>query len=104
MTRLGNGLTAVLAIALCATSLAHRSLGEGGTDAARQRVALDDVLNAYVAGDYDVVKRQFVKSLDFQRRLRVDRPRDIDRWLAKWDRGKALLLLEFARTSATIAP
>ena len=94
MTGVRTGLAAVLVLALCVGGLAH----------APQRVALDDVLAAYVAGDYDVVKRSFLRSTDIQRRLRVDRPRDIDRWLGKWDRGKALLLLEFARTSATVAP
>ena len=69
-----------------------------------QRVTLDDVLSAYLGGDVDVIHRTFVRSLDFQNRLRTDRPRELDRWLGSWDRGKALLLLEFARTSANVAP
>ena len=100
MTRPWTGFVAILALVLCIEPFAQRSLG----DTVPQRVALDDVLTAYVAGDFDIVKRTFAKSLDFQRRLRVDRPRELDRWLGQWDRGKALLLLEFARTSATVAP
>src|SRR5687767_2530776 len=69
-----------------------------------QRVTLDDVLTAYLGGDFGVVQRTFVKSLDFQKRLRTDKPRELDQWLGPWNRDKALLLLEFARTSASVAP
>jgi hypothetical protein len=111
MTRHHAGFVAVLGMVLCLGGvrspasvravddlLAHRSLGQSG------RVSLDAVLAEYLAGDVDVVKRTFVRSLDFQNRLRLDRPRELDRWLGSWDRGKAMLLLECARTSAVVAP
>ncbi len=69
-----------------------------------QRQTLDDVLAAYVGGDFEVIQRTFVKSIDIQERLRLDKPRELDRWLGQWNRAKALLLLEFARISATRAP
>ena len=100
MTRPWTGFVAILAIVLCAAPFNGRGLAEGEA----QRVALDDVLAAYLGGDFEVVQRTFVRSLDFQNRLRIDRPRELDRWLGSWNRGKALLLLEFARRSATIAP
>lgn len=100
MARHLTGFTAVLALVLCLGPFARPSLGEGGA----QRVTLDDLLGAYLGGDFGVVERTFVRSVDLQRRLRLDRPRELEGWLGSWDRAKALLLLELARTSATVAP
>lgn len=100
MARHPIGFAAILAMVLCLAPFARRSLGEGGA----QRVTLDDVLSAYVGGDFHVVQRTFVRSVDFHTRLRIDKPRELERWLGPWDRRKALLLLEFARTSAKVAP
>ena len=59
---------------------------------------------AYVAGDFDIVSRSFGKSSDFPDRLRLNDPREFDRWLGRWDRRKALLVIEIARTTADVSP
>ena len=92
MARHRIAFTAILALVLCIAP------------ARAQRVALDEVLGAYLGGDYEVIQRTFVRSLDFQERLRIDKPRELERWLGPWSRGKALLLLELARVSAGVAP
>ena len=92
MTRLRTTLAAILAMVL---SLAPVQA---------QRPTLDGVLSAYLGGDVDVIQRTFRRSVDFHAVIRLDRPRDLDRWLGSWNRGKALLLLEMARTSAGVAP
>ncbi len=98
MARHRTAFVAFVAIVLAVAPLARRSVG------AAQRVTLDSVLVEYLGGDFDVIQRTFVRSLDFQNRLRIDKPRELDLWLGPWNRGKALLLLELARTSASVAP
>jgi hypothetical protein len=75
-----------------------------GQAAARQRPSLDDVLSAYLAGDTAVVARTFTGSRVFQERIRLTRPKELERWLGSFDRGKAVLLLELARVAADVAP
>ena len=105
MTSLAHGLrtriVALCVVMLCITPFTRRSQGEG--DQNTRTVTLDDMLMAYRAGDFDIIKRSFARSPDFQR-LRFDRPRDLERWLGSFDRGKALILLELARSSSGIAP
>ena len=71
---------------------------------AAQRVTLDAVLAAYLGGDVDVVSRSFGRSSDFPDRLRLNDPREFDRWLGSWDRRKALLVIEIARATAQVSP
>ena len=97
MTRSRSAFVAILAVALCVAPFAR-------TGSAAQRVMLDDMLTAYQGGDYEVVSRSFVRSLDFQSRLRIDKPQELERWLGTWTREKSLFLLEVARTSARVAP
>jgi len=100
MTRHRTAFAAILAVMLCIAPSTGHGLAQGGI----QKAALDGLLSAYVGGDFDVVQRTFVRSLDFQHRLRIDKPRELDLWLGPWDRRKALLILELARTSASVAP
>jgi hypothetical protein len=100
MARHTTGFAAILAMVLCIAPFARRSLGEGGL----QVPTLDGVLGAYVGGDIGVVQRAFVRSPDFHRILRLDKPRELDRWLGAWDSRKAMLLLELARASTIVAP
>ena len=69
-----------------------------------QRLTLDAVLAAYLSGDVDVVSRSFGRSPDFPDRLRLNDPREFDRWLGSWDRRKALFLIEIARATAQVSP
>lgn len=95
----------VCAAALCAAAAAVNdrvSAREGHSPI--QHVTLDAVLNAYLGGDTEVVARTFARSPDFGERLRFDDPRELERWLGSWNRGKALLLIEIARASARVAP
>lgn len=70
-----------------------------------QRVTLDGVLPAYLDGDIGIVARTFTRSLDFEARLRISEPRELQRWLGSWDRGKAVLLLEMANIAGRgVAP
>ena len=69
-----------------------------------QHVTLDAVLATYLSGDTDVIRRTFARSVDFQDRLRLSEPRELDRWLGSWNRGKALFVLEIARAAAIVAP
>ena len=69
-----------------------------------QRVTLDAVLAAYLGGDLDVVSRSFSRSPDFPDRLRLNDPRELDRWLGSWDRRKALLVIEIARATGQLSP
>ena len=69
-----------------------------------QRLTLDAVLAAYLSGDVDVVSRSFGRSPDFPDRLRLNDPREFDRWLGPWDRRKALFLIEIARATAQVSP
>jgi hypothetical protein len=68
------------------------------------RLTLDAVLAAYLSGDVDVVSRSFGRSSDFPDRLRLNDPREFDRWLGSWDRRKALFLIEIARATAQVSP
>ena len=67
-------------------------------------MTLDAVLAAYLGGDVDVVSRSFGRSADFPDRLRLNEPREFDRWLGSWDRRKALLVIEIARATAQVSP
>ena len=98
--RLRTRLVAICVVMVCLTPFTRRSQGQVQP---AHRLTLDDMLIAYRAGDFDIIKRSFARSPDFQR-LRFDRPRDLERWLGSWDRGKALILLELARASGGIAP
>jgi tetratricopeptide (TPR) repeat protein len=69
-----------------------------------QRMTLDAVLAAYLGGDVDVVSRSFGRTRDFPDQLRLNSPREFERWLGSWDRRKALLLLEIARTTGQVSP
>ena len=69
-----------------------------------QRLTLDAVFSAYVGGDLDVVSRSFGRSADFPDRLRLNDPREFDRWLGSWDRRKALLVIEIARSTGDVSP
>jgi tetratricopeptide (TPR) repeat protein len=69
-----------------------------------QRLTLDAVLAAYLSGDVDVVSRSFGRSPDFPDRMRLNDPREFDRWLGSWDRRKALFLIEIARATAQVSP
>lgn len=68
------------------------------------RATLDSVFAAYVGGDPDVVSRSFSRVADFPDRLRLNDPREFDRWLGSWDRRKALLVIEIARATADVSP
>lgn len=61
-------------------------------------------MRAYLGGDFEVIQRTFLRSTDFLNVLRLNKPRELERWLGPWDRGRALLLLEFARASINVAP
>jgi tetratricopeptide (TPR) repeat protein len=98
MTRQRTGLVALLAISLSLTAFPRLVSGQPQTQ------SLDAVLAAYVGGDFTIVDRTFTRSIEVQKLLRLDKPRELDRWLGPWHRGKALLLLEFARASARVAP
>ena len=90
-----------LALVLCGVSaVLDGAVSARAPDAPGQRVSLDGVLSAYRGGDTGVVDRTFVHSFDFQNRLRFDAPQALERWLGPWDREKALLLIEIARTAA----
>ena len=52
----------------------------------------------------DVVSRTFGQSSVFPDRLRLNDPREFDRWLGSWDRRKALFLIEIARATAQVSP
>ncbi len=73
-------------------------------DAAQQQATIDAVLAAYQGGDTGVIARSFARPRDFQDRFRFDDKRELERWLGSWDRGKAVLLLEIARSASGIAP
>jgi hypothetical protein len=73
-------------------------------DAASQRQALDQLLAAYASGDRAHIRRVFTTSREFQDRLRLREPRELERWLGPWDRTKALLLVELSRVAADVAP
>src|SRR6187431_1911486 len=97
----------VCAIACClATGATRDSLSAFSIDQrdSSQRVTLDAVLAAYLGGDVDVVSRSFGRSPDFPDRLRLNDPREFDRWLGSWDRRKALFLIEIARATAQVSP
>ena len=68
------------------------------------RPTLDSVFAAYVAGDREVVSRSFARAAEFPDRLRLNDPREFDRWLGSWDRRKALLIIEIARVTADVSP
>jgi tetratricopeptide (TPR) repeat protein len=69
-----------------------------------QPATLDAVVSAYFGGDPDVVARTFARPRDFQDRLHVDDPKELERWLGSFDQRKAVVLLEMARTAAQLAP
>lgn len=92
MTRHRTAFVTILAMVLCIAPVGA------------QRVTLDGVLAAYVGGDFEVIQRTFVRSIEIQKILHLDKPRELDRWLGLWDRKKAVLLLDFAQTSARVAP
>jgi len=97
----------VCAIACCLATGATRSrLSPFSIDQrdSSQRVTLDAVLAAYLGGDVDVVSRTFGQSATFPDRLRLNDPREFDRWLGSWDRRKALFLIEVARATAEVSP
>jgi tetratricopeptide (TPR) repeat protein len=92
-----------LACCLVAAAMDGR-LGAHARREPAQHVALDAVLATYLSGDTDVIRRTFARSGDFQDRLRLTQPRELDRWLGSWDRGKALFVLEVARAASLVAP
>jgi tetratricopeptide (TPR) repeat protein len=96
----------VFAIACLAAAAAHERPSASSRDQRdqSQRLTLDAVLAAYLAGDLDVVSRSFGRSPDFPDRLRLNDPREFDRWLGPWDRRKALLVLEIARAAGDVSP
>jgi tetratricopeptide (TPR) repeat protein len=65
--------------------------------------SLDAVLLAYRTGDFGVVARTFTRSPDFHRTPAGDGPR-LERWLGTWEPRKALLVLDLADVSTTVAP
>ena len=67
-----------------------------------QRVNLDAMLAAYRSGDTAIVDRTFPESGDLLRKLNLDEPRDLDRWLGSWDAAKAVLLLDIAKTATRV--
>src|SRR5687768_16165744 len=106
MTRHHIAFGLVLEMVFCLAEGCARAAGAQGRASLREGglPGLDGLLSAYEGGDFDVVQRTFARSLDFQNRLRIDKPRELDLWLGSWHRGKALLLLELARVSAKVAP
>jgi tetratricopeptide (TPR) repeat protein len=97
----------VFAISCClATAAAWNppSQSSNGQRDQAQRLTLDGVLAAYLDGDLDVVSRSFGKARDFPEQLRLNSPKELERWLGSWDRRKALLLLEIARATGQVSP
>src|ERR1700752_1897342 len=96
--------TIVFALAFGVTSAAATDHAAAGARRdPDQRVALDPVLAAYVGGDAEIVARTFAEPREFQDRLRLTEPREFDRWLGSFDRGKAMLVLEIARAATRVA-
>ena len=56
----------------------------------------DGVLAAYLAGDQTVIERVFKTSLDFQNRLKLKEPKELDKWLGEYDPAKAAFVLSLA--------
>jgi hypothetical protein len=63
----------------------------------------DGVLAAYLAGDQTVIDRFFKTSLDFQNRLKLQEPKEFDRWLGEYDQAKAVFVLSLAQASVVTA-
>jgi tetratricopeptide (TPR) repeat protein len=59
----------------------------------------DGVLAAYLTGDEDAIPAFFKTSLDFQNRMRLNEPKQFDRWLGPFDSGKAVFVLALAKTA-----
>jgi tetratricopeptide (TPR) repeat protein len=98
-------IAGAIACCLVAGASVHRpSASAGDPRKQAQRATLDSVFAAYVGGDMDVVSRSFGKVADFPDRLRLNDPREFDRWLGSWDRRKALLVIEIARATADVSP
>jgi hypothetical protein len=100
-------VTRSIALALACSLIAAADEGMWARAPAEppQRVPLDGVLSAYLDGDIGIVARTFTRSRDFEARLRISEPRELQRWLGSWDRGKAVLLLEMASTAGRgVAP
>jgi len=104
-TRTSNGQRGLRVLIACGLVLTSGFIAEGigVQDRGRHAVNLDAVLLAYRAGDFGVVARTFTRSPDFHRALAGDGLR-LEQWLGTWEPGKALLVLDLADVSTTVAP
>lgn len=105
ITRTSDGQRGLSVLIVCGLVLTSGFIAEGigVQDRGRDAVNLDAVLLAYRAGDFGVVARTFTRSPDFHRTPAGEGPR-LERWLGTWEPGKALLVLELADVSTTVAP
>ena len=91
---------------LASAVLAALTVLRAGAQAAAPRDAelstTDAVLAAYLAGDPTVLERVFKTSVDFQKRLKLNEPKELDRWLGEFNPAKAVFVLSLAER-ATIA-
>ena len=70
----------------------------------RDGPTLDQLLGAYLAGETDVVAKEFTTSLQLQTRLKLTQPKDFEKWLGAYEPGKAVFVLALARIAANIGP
>lgn len=87
-------LAGMLSVHPSAQTSSRRLAGPATTDA---------VLTAWLAGEDDAISRQFKTSVDFQNRLKLSEPRELERWLGAFDQGKAVFVLALAQVSADVA-
>ena len=95
---LSRSTIGILGVSL-AIAAAGPVLTAGGDSRPQVDSSVDAVLKAYRGGDFDVVAKSFTKSTDFVEKLRINEPRDLERWLGDWDRTKAVFVIELAHVA-----
>lgn len=97
-------LTVIVARSAIATLLATSGLGAQGLVTIQPKAPFDRLYQDFAAGDFDAIAHAVTSARALAQLLAPPDPAKLRKWLGKWDRTKAVFILEFAEAEAQFAP